>query len=149
MASGIGLRARGRLRRLVEDCTQPLDDARLDVVEVDGPPAPGELLSANDRARSQASSAADERCSAWISASLPVSETATRSACISISRDSARCARMTSRKALSVSDLIAQTMSDMIQPIHAMRTSMRERPSRKRSSASRWATSAPAICWAM
>jgi hypothetical protein len=95
--------------------------------------------SANANARSHASSAAFNLYSAWISASLPVSDTATRSAWYSISRDSARCASTTRRNTVSISERIDHTISDSNQPTQAMRRSTRDRPRRNESSASRFA----------
>ncbi len=98
--------------------------------------------------RSKLSSAALSLDSACTSASLPVRLTATRSACSSISRDSARSSSSTPRKARSISERIAQTMVCSTQPIQAMRKSLRESDSTKESSLSRRATSCAVIWWA-
>ncbi len=104
---------------------------------------------AKPTARSKLSSAARSLDSACTSASLPVRLTATRSACSSISRDSARSITSTPRNARSISERIAQTMVCSTQPIQAMRKSLRESDATKSSSLSRRATSCEVIWCAM
>lgn len=99
-------------------------------------------------ARAQASSAAGNRCSACTRASLPVSATATRSACNSISRDRARCASSSRPKAGSISERIDQISSRTGASTTLSPTPASHSRASVSSNLSRRASNWPAICCA-